>query len=378
MYYEKRYIQFNDLVFDGYDMISDYDEPVSYKGSSTAYSYGHGSYRPFKADYLYVGERQVSMTITLKLKKVPCEYRKFYVQFAEQELGKPGRLWAIKNNEVLWANAVVANKRPVNSGKKDEVVFDLEFIIPSGVWNKADKQRTFVLPYDICSLMDCKGFENYDPCATSKGGEDCCEACETNKLAKDMRDRCGCCCEDDIEAGMALCYHQDELQAFYGCDTPYQMVYSCEMAEKFSTERAMGQRLCVDDICDESVISGRIYSETDIPTEEVTITLIGDMKNPWVTINDNTNIIMGEYSGTLRLEPSGDIYYQPCGNDCCEPELLSPTMDDGTTPRWQIPSGNTYGWRINPQLNSVIIHMNECCSQCGLACVYIDHNGLTT
>ena len=92
MYYEKRYIQFNNLVFDGYDMISDYSEPVSYKGSSQDYSYGHGAYRPLKSDYMYVSERQVSMTITLKTKKLPCEYREYYVRFAEQELGKPGRL----------------------------------------------------------------------------------------------------------------------------------------------------------------------------------------------------------------------------------------------------------------------------------------------
>lgn len=371
MIYEKRYIQFNDLVFDGYDMISDFDEPVAYKGTSTAISYGHGSYRPFKDDYQYVSERQASMTLTLKMKKIPCDYRRFYVQFAEQELGKPGKLWAVKNNEVLWANAAVVNKRPVNSGKKDEVVFDLEFIIPDGVWHKADKQRTFVLPYDVCSLMDCKGFEEYNPCATSKGGGNCCEACEVNKLMEDMRDRCGCCCEGDLTADMALCYHQDELQAFYGCDTPFQLVYSCEAAERFSSEKAMGQRLCVEDICDDAVIAGRFYSETDIPTEEMTITLTGDMKNPWININGNTNIIEGEYSGTLTIEPSGDVYYQPCDTECCEPTLLDPSV-------WKIPSGNDYGWKIYPQLNSVIIHLNTCCSQCGVSCVYIDHSAITT
>ena len=369
MFYEKRYLQFNDLVFDGYDMISDYDEPLQYKGSSTAYSYGHGSYRAFKSDHLYVSERQVNMTITLKMKKIPCEYRQFYAQFAEQELGKPGRLWAIKNNTILWAFAAVNNMRPVNNGKKDEIVWDVEFVIPGGVWHKADKAKTFVLPYDVCSLMDCKGFENYDPCAGTCS--DCCDSCIDKKMTEDMRDRCGCCCEDDLTAEMSLCCHQDVLQAFYGCDTPYQLVYSCEAAEKFSKERALGQRLCVDDICKDSVIAGRIYSNTDIPTENMTITLIGDMKNPWITINGNTNIIEGEYSGTLTIDSSGDVYYQPCEDGCCEPELLDPEV-------WQIPKGNTYGWTLYPQLNSVIVQMNACCSQCGLACVYIDHEGITT
>lgn len=371
MYYEKRYLQFNDLVFDGYDMISDYDEPTQYKGSSTAYSYGHGSYRAYKADYLYVSEKQVNMTITLKLKKIPCEYRRYYALFAEQELSKPGRLWAIKNGEVLWAMASVTNRRPVNNGRQDEIVWDVEFVIPGGVWHKADKQRTFVLPYDVCSLMDCKGFEDYDPCATAQGGGDCCESCQTNRLMEDMRDRCGCCCEDDLKPDMALCYHQDELQKFYGCDTPFQLVYSCEAAEKFSTEKALGQRLCVKDICDNAVISGRFYSDTDIPTNDVNITLVGDFVNPWIKINGNTNIIEGEFSGKVIITSSGDVYYQPCDNECCEPELLDPSV-------WVIPSGNDYGWTVYPQLNSITVYTNSCCSQCGLACVYIDHQPITT
>ncbi len=362
MYYEKRYLQFNDLVFDGYDMISDYDEPIQYKGSSTAYSYRHGSYRAFKSDYLYVSERQVNMTVTLKLKKIPCEYRKFYVQFAEQELGKVGRLWAIKNGEILWAMAAVNNIRPVNNGKANEVVYDIEFVIPGGVWHKADKQKTFVLPYDVCSLMDCKGFEEYNPC-------NCCPNCDDIKLARNVRDRCGCCCEGDVTREMALCYHLDELQKFYGCDTPYQLVYNCEAAEKFNTEKAFGQRLCVGDICDESVISGQIYSDTDIPTEDVTITLVGEMKNPWIKINGNTNIIEGEYHGKLIIEPSGDVYYQE--SDCCESELLDPSV-------WTIPSGNDYGWTIYPQLNSVTVYTNVCGSQYGRNCVYIDSASITT
>lgn len=369
MYFDKRYLQFNDLVFDGYDMISNYDEPLQFKGSSTAYSYGHGSYAPFKNSYLYVSERQVNMTITLKLKKLPCEYREYYVRFAIQELSKPGKLWAIRGNEVLWANARVNNLRPVNNGKHDEVVYDVEFVVPGGVWYKADKQRTFLLPYEICGLMDCKGFEEYNPCVTSKGGGDCCDACQTNRAEEIHRDLCGCCCDTEVTPDMALCFHKDELQQFYGCDTPYQLKYDCEAAQRFSTEPALGQRFCVTDVCDESIISGRFYSETDIPTEELTITLTGDMKNPWITINGNTNIIEGEYHGKLIIHSNGDVYYEP--DECCEPELLDITV-------WNIPKGMEYGWTVYPNLNSITVYMNNCCSQSGLACVYVDHAPITT
>lgn len=368
MYAEKRYLQFNDLVFDGYDMLSDYRTTTSFKGSSTAYSYGHGSYMPHKSDFLYVEEQSVNMTITLKLKKLPCEQRLNYSRWAEQELLKPGKLWAIKNNEIIWAHASVRNMMPVVTHKQNEVEWDVEFVIPGGVWHKADKQKTFLLPYNVCSMMDCIDFYEYNPCATSRGGGDCCEACEDNRIMQVQMERCGCCCEGDVTADMALCYHQDELQAFYSCDTPYQLVYDCEHAERFNVEPAFGQRICTDDICEQSVISGRFYSETDIPTSEMTITLVGDMVNPWITINGNTNIIEGEYHGKLIIDASGDVYYQE--SDCCEPTLLDPSV-------WIRPTGMDYGWTVHPRINSVTVYTNACCSQSGMACVYIDAASIT-
>lgn len=373
MYYDKRYLQFNDLVFDGYDMISDYDESLQYKGSSIPFSYGHGSYRPFKSQFLYVSERSLNMTITLKLKKIPCEYRGYYVQFAEQELGKPGRLWAIKNNEIIWATAAVNSIRPVHNGKKYEVVYDVEFVIPGGVWHKADKQRTFVLPYDVCSLMDCKGFEDYDPCKDINLNGDCCVSCMEKELLESNKERCDCCCDSPTE-DMALCYHTHELQSFYSCDTPYQLVYDCQTAEKYNREEAFGQKLCVSRYCDDTVISGRFYANTDIETDGVILTLVGDYKNPWIKINGNLNVIEGEYSGKLTIYPNGDIYYQK--SECCEPELLSLIGEDGT-PRWVVPEGEDYGWMIQPGRNSIVVYTNACCSQSGRACVYIDVDGIT-
>lgn len=367
MYYQKRYLQFNDLVFDGYDMISDFDEPVQFKGSSTAYSYGHGSYAPFKNKFLYVSERQANMTISLKMKKIPCEYRQFYARFAEQELSKPGRLWAIKNNEIIWSFARVNNMRPVNNGKADEVEWDIEFVIPDGVWHKADKQKTFLLPYNVCALMDCKGFENYNPCELEDNCLDCCNDCLDKKSIQIQRDMCGCCCEDDVTQDMALCYHMDELQKFYSCDTPYQLVYSCIKADKYTKNKHLGQKLCTKDACS-NVIAGRFYSETDIPTDEVTIIIDGQMKNPAITLNGNTNIIKGEYDGSLIIEPSGDVYYQK--DDCCEPTLLEPKVR--TVPK---PNADAYGWMVYPQTNNIMVNLNMCC---GVSCVYVQDNPITT
>lgn len=369
MYFEKRYLQFNDLVFDGVDMISDYDETLQFKGSSIAYSYGHGSYMPLEDDYLYVSERPANMTLTLKLNKLPCEYREDYVRFAIQELSKPGKLWAIRGNEILWANARVNNLRPVNQNKQNIVVFDIEYLIPGGAWYKADKQRTFLLPYELCGLMECKGFAQYNSVVSSRGGsKSYCEPCEDNKFVQRMAEECVCCSCDEITADMALGFHLNELQAFYGCDTPYQLVYDCVAAESFNLNPAFGQRICVDDICDDTVIAGQIYSETDIPTKEVSIVLMGDAKDPQITINDNTNIIKGEYHGKLTINASGDVYYTE--NECCDAELLNPSV-------WDIPANMNYGWMIYPKFNKVIVETNICCSSSGTACIYVDHSPIT-
>lgn len=360
MIYERRYVQFNDLVFDNADMISDADGDLSFKGSSTEYSYGHGSYRPFKANYLYVKERTVSLTITLHLRNIPCEFRNFYSQFVIEELGKPGKLWSVKNNELMWANAAVESVSENYSSRQDILIYDVNFVIPGGIWHKADKQKTFLVPYNICDFMECKGYKTINPC---RGAGDCCEICTQQKIQD--REDCSCCCSDDITEDMALCYHLDDLQNFYSCNVQYQIVYDCIRAEKFSKEKYLGQKLCVDDVCESSIIAGRIYSETDIPTDEVTVIITGKMKSPWVTINGNTNIITGTYDGTLIIKPSGDVYYEK--SDCCEPELLSPSV-------WVIPKGNEYGWTINPGTNSVIIQLNVCC---GAACVFIQHDAIT-
>lgn len=367
MNYEKRYLQFNNLVFDGYDMISSTDEQVTYKeADSQSYSFSHGSYMPYKNDSLYVSSGSVSMTLTFHMKKIPCDDRPWYLQFIDQELSRPGKLWAIKNNVVMWAYASVRSKHPVNTNEPFRAEYDIEFTLPEGIWHKADKQKTFLLPYNVCVMMECKGFQNYDPCDGMCANGDCCDSCQEKKFQEDLNDRCFCCCVDEITEDMALCYHQKELQKFYSCDTPYQLVYDCEHAEKFSRNDYLGQKLCTKDICDDPIITGRFYSDTDIPTQDVTVTIKGKMKNPWITINGNTNIIKGEYDGALRIEPSGDIYYEQ--SECCQPTLLDPSV-------WEIPCKMDYGWWVYPQMNSIKINLNECCQ--GVACVYVEADSIT-
>ena len=354
MIYERRYIQFNELVFDGYDMISDWDGDLSFKGSSTEYSYTHGSYRPFKRNYLFVRERTVSMTITLDMQKIMCDERKFYIRFVHEQLSKPGKLWSIKNDTLMWAVAAVESISENYSHKHDKLVYDVNFVIPGGIWYKADGEKTFLVPWDVCSFMDCLGYKDRKDC-------NCCDSCTD---PSDERD-CSCCC-DNITEDMLLCKNYDALKTWYGCDVMYKVVYDCEKGEMFAHDKYLGQRICVDDICTDAVIAGQIYSDTEIPTEDVTVILHGKMHNPWIKINGNSNIIEGDYDGTLIIKPNGDVYYTE-NDKCCEGELLDPSV-------WSIPDGNKWGWEIVPGNNSVVVYLNECCS--GASCVWLQYDSI--
>lgn len=352
MRYTRRYLQFNELVFDGYDMIQDTDGGVSFKTNSTEKSFGHGSYAPLKANYMFSKEQSISMTITLRMKKLPCDVRPFYVDFAIGEVSKPGKLWKVQNGQLMWAYAIVESFDPDDNSRENQFSFDIDFMLPEGVWHKADKHRTFLVPYNVCTFMDCKKFHFPEPCCPT------CERCDVKEINQRRDDSCDCCCED-LSKDMALCYNMDKIADFYSrCASSYQIVYDCEKGDEFFGDENLGSRLCVDDSCEDSVIAGLFYSDTDIPTTGIEITIKGKMLNPAITINDVTNIINGSYDGILTVKSSGDVYY---GDTIISPE------------KWEIPGG-VYGWEVHRGLNSVVVELNACCSA---TCIYIHVDSLS-
>lgn len=350
MIYSKRYLQFNRLVFDTYDTITDDGVDISFKGNSTAYTYGHGSYRPFKTDHVWAEEQSVSITLKMFMKKLPCELRPFYLDFAKSEIVRPGRLWAIQNNEIIWAYAEATGFHQQPSLREDYAEIDIDFVLPEGLWHKADTQKTFLRDYDVCTYLECFGFNEQRGC-------NCCSDCV------DLQDAgCSCCTCNTITADMMLCKNLKAVQAFYqDCSPGYELVYDCDAADKYADDFA-GVRICDDG---NGIIAGQLYSDTDIPTDELGIIIVGEMKNPRITINGNTNVITGEYNGNLFVNACGDVYYQTDG--CDEGTLLSPSV-------WSIPSGNKYGWTVYPRNNSVIIETNSCC---GVSCAFFQVDALT-
>ena len=343
----RHYLQYNELVFDEYDMISESDHTVSFKESAMEYSFKHGDYSPTKGRML-LASGSVSMTLQLRMKKLPCDVRPYYRRFVIGQLTKPGRLWAIQDGTLVWAWAKIQNYSETTIGTFIEV--DVSFALPEGVWHKSSHLRTFLVPYDKCSFMDCLNFKDIDECA----------CCDCEELKPD------CCCED-ITKDMALCYHIKDLDKFYDCDNKWRIVYDCDRAEAlfgdYRLDPHFGQKIC--DCCSSGIIAGILYSDTDIPTDGVRITLHGHLKNPMIEINGNKNIIIGEYDGYLFINPDGTAYVS--ADPTCESEPLDVSA-------WQIPEGNDFRWTVNQGDNSVVITTGACN---GVACAYIEVDSLT-
>lgn len=361
MIYKRQYVQYNDLVFDDAEMISADDFSVSFKDNATEYSYGHGSYAPMKSQTGLVQASSVSLTITLKMGKLPCDQIEFYPDFARDQLFKAGKLWAVHNNHIEWAFAYITSFSEHQDTRHDTVEIDVDFALPEGYWHKADVLRTFLIPYNKCDAMDCSDYHriNY-----SERG--CCSC------VRPVHDQCGCCCEE-VTQDMALVYHIEDLDKFSGCDVPYKLKYDCLAADKFfcgiDSRFTLGQKFC--SVCG-SVIAGTYYSDTNLPTDNITITIHGKVKDPRIEINDNVNVIKGEYEGTLTINPDGSVYLSD-GDRCpdCNPECTVTLLDPSV---WEIPEGNSYGWEIHHGNNSVIIEPNACC---GTVCAYIDADSIT-
>lgn len=358
MRYKRHLVQFNDLVFDETDMIIEEGPTTSFKTIDQPYTFIHGSYSPNKSQGVLAASGSVLFNLLLRMKKLPCEARRFYRRWAMAQLTKPGRLWAVQDDTLVWAWAKLANIREDVTARKDTASFDVEMTLTEGIWHKADKQRTFLIPYDRCEFMDCIGYKEVDPCFQN----DCC-SCEGQ--TDNGLDDCLCCCDGAVTREMALCYHKDEIQEFYGCDVPYRIKYDCNAAENIFFSDFMGKDYLGQKFCDdEGLIVGRYYSDTDLPTGITRITVHGHVKDVYIEINGNGNRILGEYDGFLTIYENGTVTF---GNDC----LYCSTVDVGA---WEVPEGMDYGWTIYPGSNRVVVQTNVCC---GTVCVYIETDPIT-
>lgn len=353
MRYQRKYIQFGDLVMDGYDMLESADLSGGFKTQTREYSFTHGDYAAFKRPQQFAQRQALSATLKLDLRKINCELRDTYRDYIYMELSKPARLWAVQGGQLVWAWAFVDDFSEVYTYERNMFNIDVNFVIFEGVWHKADTRKTFLKPFDVCNFLESHYIEQ----------DECPHCCVCDDSHKEPCPACAADC-DFLMDEYALCSNLDKIPKMYGeCMDGYQIIYSCMAGEKLFGDKSLGQKMCQKESC-YSIIAGQFVSDTVLETDDVTITLIGAALNPYITINGNTMRLMGEYKGRLTLYPNGDIYYE--GNECCPGEWIG-------ADKIVIPDGSSFGFIVHRGNNSVIIDTNECCV---LTCAYIKAAGI--
>ena len=351
----KKYLQFNDLVIDNHEMLSDADLSGGTKTQTQEYGYGHGSYAPFKSKQQFQREQEVSMTLKLGTKKLSCDQKEHYKKLAILNFLSPGKLWAIEGKQLIWAWAFVSEYGEPYEFERDTMSIDLDFVLPEGVWHIADTRKVFLQPYNPCDVLDCVEFKTVDDCG----------CCICTPKPKAVCQSCLCECEH-LNAEYSLCEMKDDALKVLGsrCGDTYKIIYNCEAGARIWSEEAMlGTKICKEDVC-KGMVAGNFYSDTLVDSRNVTITIDGVVKNPLLTINDNTMRIMGEYDGKLTITPTGDIFYQ---KGCCQPVNVDIN-------NMIIPDGSTFGFLIHHGNNSLILETNNCCD---MTCVYVKVDSLT-
>lgn len=305
----KRYVQFNDLVIDSADMLTSASYKQDTKTETEEYSFGHGSYYRLPRPQQFLTEAELSITLHIDYRRVPKESRRFLKSFINLQLLKGGRIWAIQDDQLIWAYAFVTSFGEEYTHYKGFYSVDVDFILPEGIWHIADRQSTYLVPYDSCNFLDEYDFRDI-PCEDS-----CCSSCGSENPNDDM------CWDVCLEKENSLCelYGQPNIyDLFQNCGISQRIVYDCESARRFF-DGNLGVKLSKEDVC-KSVIAGRIYSNTIIDTDNVEITLTGHWQNPTIQINGTSMTIYGEYDGTLKIHADGTVEY--ADKDCCKFEAV--------------------------------------------------------
>lgn len=347
----RKYVQFNDWVFDSYDVLEKADYKIGTKTQTHEYSYGHGSYLAAKGKQQFWTEADLGLSIDLDYRLYRKEDRRFIRSYVKQNLDSHGILWAIEDNKIIWAYAYVEEYSDEYYKWKGHYTFDVDFKLWEGVWHVADLTDLFLLPYDSCDLSNYYDFQDVDPCSDL----DCCASCVKEQEA------CPSCIDQCLSEENSACImmagnnRNEILNNFLNCGKSYKLVMNCNKGASLFGDKAWGTKICKDGYC-KSVIAGKFYSQTMTDTSMVNITLTGHWQDPLIDINGTKLLIKGEYDGILRLDESGNVTFQE--DECCPEVEISLDLV-----QWQ----DEFQFTVHQGWNRVVVE-GSCCE---MGCIYI-------
>ena len=349
-------LQFGDLVFDSEDTFESILYSVSTKTDTTEYGWGHGSYLPIKNEYQFLSEGDLSISAVFDYRLYPREQRRFIKDWIKMNILKVGRIWAISDKHLLWANAYITDYTETYEKFKGTLSIDLDFKIPEGVFHIADAHKTFLIPYNSCDVFDCVDFRD---------DETTCDKCCVSCAAETIQDCEDCLCEcGEIERSDSLCgMNRDEVfHDFLKCGHSMKIVYDCQKAKEIFGDDTLGYKFTKSSYC-KKTIAGRFYSNTIIPTDLVDVVLIGKYQNPTIDINGNKMTLEGDYEGRLHFYSDGSITLQCDGCSDEEEVDISNLQIDGD-----------FGWTVHHGENRLIV--TGVCG-CGPDMAYVSVDELT-
>lgn len=301
----RRFIQYNDLVFEGTESInSTPSETITTKYASKEYLMKHGSYVKTSSDQLLIKEDRITLDLAIRTTDWDMEKILAHQDFIKEQLITRGKLWAIDTGgQLIWADCLLDSYTPTYEWTwRDDgyILFQVEFNNPSGVWHKASGYTTWLVPYDTCSFtaMIANCFENntcQSYCKDSNVINGTCEDCNMH------------CCE--LKDAIPLCEMGDSLitDFYVKCNSKWRVVHNCQLGrEVHGDERLWGQTFC--DMCLDGSWSGTFYSDTVLYSKDITVILQGKFTDPSIMINDTKVKLNGVYhEGFLSISSDGKV-----------------------------------------------------------------------
>lgn len=336
----RRFIQYNDLVFDGTESInSTPSETITTKYSSTEYLLQNGSYVATQDEQVLLKDDRITLDLAISTIDWDMYTVQSHVDFIKEQLITRGKLWAIDTGGTLiWTDVILDSYTPTYEWTlRDDgyIVFSVEFNNPSATWKKANGYTTWLMPYELCSytsmLASC--FKNSD-----------CDSC--SNPVQDLKGYCdtcdALCC--DLDDAISLCELRGEIEKdfFEKCNSKWRVVHNCELARTyFGDEKLWGQAFC--DVCIDGTFVQNFYADTVLKSKNVTVTLQGKFKDPEIFINDISVILEGEYDGFIQISSNGRITYfsDPELPDCqCRNRISNSKLTLCSKEWWKIHRGD--------------------------------------
>ena len=299
----RRYIQYNDLSFQGTENVKNQSESLSFRLSKTARLFSDGSYVANSSRQLLVDSNSISLQLRLRTNNWSADNITVHRDFIMRELMVGGKLWAIDTGyQLIWCNAYCTSIQSAKDWVATDdgyLVFNVEFDNPDGVWHKAKESHVYLEEWDLCDFTHMKA--------------DCLRQnsfCNNEDLI--CLNNCACCESSCKDVAGLLNYCEAQADAvfcrdfFEECDSKYRIIYNCRLGlDTCNLRDTYPIHKCA--YCVNDVMVGEFFSDTVKDSGMWSVAIEGIFKNPVIEINGVTIKLKGEYNGVVTVDYKGNV-----------------------------------------------------------------------